>query len=282
MTLFGKILIGLILTLSLVFASLSAAVYSAQSDYVRQLEAVRGDLAAARTAAEDADKKLRDAETTFAAQLADVTEQRDTSRSEARDLTNRIGLLEEELASTRTLLGSQTALAEIAKTDADARRQEVLAGRERNALLADKYVAAEKQIAGLTDEVFGLTVATEQMAEKNNALLDEVGGLREQLRGQGIVPDPVGGADEPAPDVRGKVLAVRDGGSSGTLVAISLGSDDGLRKDDVLQVVRTGDGGKYVGKIQLRELAPDVAYGRLITRSKTATIQKGDDVQTRL
>ncbi|NNJ26426.1 hypothetical protein [Alienimonas chondri] len=282
MTLFGKILIGLILALSLVFASLSAAVYSAQFNYREALADAKTQLEAKRVEAEDLEKQLRTEIGDLQAELATATDERDRQTNSATTLAEQKRLLEAELASTRTALDAQTALVKIAQEDSDDRRAEVLAGRERTADLSEKFVASEGEIAGLVDELFSKTVANTQMAQTNNRLLDQVGALKQQLRSLGIEPSTDPSTTEPAPDVDGKVLAVEDRNSAGTKVAISLGSDDGLRVGDELEVIRTGSEGKYIGRIRLTEVEYDLAIGNVIMKSPTATIKKGDDVKTRL
>ena len=284
MTLFGKILIGLILTLSLVFASLSAAVYSAQFDYRAALDTAKTDLATARADREDLEKQLRARIGDLEAAVAEQEELKNLAVGKSDDLAEAVRLSEEELNATRTALDTQTALAQIAKQEADARRQEVLAGRQRNAALFDRNVAAETQIGGLTDNVFSLELSTEQMAARNAQLMDELAVALKQLRDAGIEPIRDGRApDEPAPSVEGRVLAVKDSGSAGTLASISLGSDDGLRLRDELFVYRLDDS-KYVGRVAIVRVNPDTAVVSLIpgTLSDTTSIQKGDNVSTRL
>ena len=282
MTLFGKILIGLILALSLVFASLSAAVYSAQFNYRKELADTKDRFEAYKVQADDVQKKLSGDIADLQTDAARLKDELDRQTLTASNLTEQNRQLNEEIAGTRTALDVETQKAAIAQQDADARRQEVLSGRQRTADLAQKFIAAETEIAGLTDERFNLTVANEQMAATNDRLLDDIGALRTQLRGLGVEPDLSAGDDVPAPDVTGKVLAVQDRNSAGIKVAISLGSDDGLRVGDELEVVRTTGEGKYIGRIELTEVEYDLAIGTQTIKSPTATIQKGDDVKTRL
>ena len=284
MTLFGKILIGLILALSLVFASLSAAVYSAQFDYRKALTDKTTELAAARADREDLEKQLRARIGDLEAAVAEQEELKNLAVGKSDDLAEAVRLSEEELNATRTALDTQTALAKIAKQEADARRQEVLASRQRNADLFERNVDAETQISGLTDNLFSLELTGEQMAARNARLMDELAVALQQLRVNNIEPIRDGRApDEPAPAVEGRILAVKDTGSAGTLASISLGSDDGLRVRDELFVYRLKDS-KYVARVTLVDVKPDTAVVRLIpgSVSDTTSIQKGDNVSTRL
>ncbi|MEM9701626.1 MAG: hypothetical protein AAF907_04195 [Planctomycetota bacterium] len=282
MTLFGKILIGLMLALSLVFASLAAAVYSADRDYRAALEREQAKFQNERQEKEDLQASLRAEIGDLNASLAEQKEDLDKQIRAVQLLTQEKKLLQEEVSSTQTALDVQTALARIAQEDSEDRRTEVLAGRERNADLSQKFVDSEAEIAGLVDENFNKDVSITQMAQTNARLLDQVGSLRAQLRSLGIEPQLSFAAAAPAPDVAGKVLEFDERGSAGTKVLISLGSDDGLRVGDKLQVVRMEGGGKYVGQIQLTEVEYDQAIGTLTSKSRTTSIKKGDDVKTRL
>ncbi|QDT16898.1 hypothetical protein [Alienimonas californiensis] len=282
MTLFGKILIGLILALSLVFASLSAAVYSAQFNYRKELETQKDQYATLETRLKDREEELLKQIGDIEAELAKVTDERDLQTQTATQLAQQNQLLQGELATTNTALNVQTADTEIAQAEAEDRRVEVLAGRQRTADLSEKFVASEGEIAALTDEAFSQSVTITQMAQTNGRLLDEVASLRAQLREIGIAPNSAFTGTDPAPDVSGKITAVDERGSAGTKVAISVGSDDGLREGDELEVVRMTGGGKYIGKIRLVEVGYDSAIGNLISKNPTATVKEGDDVKTRL
>ncbi len=82
------------------------------------------------------------------------------------------------------------------------------------------------------------------------------------------------GVEAPA-DLHGKVLEV----SSKDLVEISIGSDDGLKIGNRLEVFR---GSHYLGKIEVLKLEVDRAVGKDLQEYKRGPIQKGDEVATRL
>ena len=284
MTLFGKILIGLILALSLVFASLAAAVSSAQNNYRTRSDSLAQQLADAQSAAQNREAQLQAEVADARAEARRLEDALNLKTGEAEDLAERVRLTEEAANATRTGLDVQTALASLTKTEADARRSEALAQRERNATLSADLTATRGRISELEDELFGLEVAVEQMNAKQNALLDENGALRSALRTRNIdiASALAETSPEPAPKVFGKVVNVQDTDRGNqTYVEISLGSDDGLRARDVLSVFdRTSS--KYLGQIELRSVDADGAVGLVTSRSPTGTIQKGNDVSTQL
>ena len=81
------------------------------------------------------------------------------------------------------------------------------------------------------------------------------------------------------PPVEGIVLEVD---KEGKFVKISIGSDSGLIKLHRLDVYRLNPKGKYVGKIELVQVDPDKAVGRILTQFKQGNIQEGDLVATRI
>ncbi len=84
---------------------------------------------------------------------------------------------------------------------------------------------------------------------------------------------------ENPPQVEGVVLKVDP---EGKFVEISIGSDDGLRKEHRMHVYRTKPQGKFVGTIEIVEVDADQAVGRILPEFRQGTIQKGDLVAARI
>ena len=62
-------------------------------------------------------------------------------------------------------------------------------------------------------------------------------------------------------------------------IAVSLGSDVGLKAGHVMDVFR---GTTYLGSIIIRETKPDQAVGQIIEEMQKGQIQQGDNVTTKL
>lgn len=87
------------------------------------------------------------------------------------------------------------------------------------------------------------------------------------------------GAVGPAPaDLQGLVKEVGDDG----LVTITIGSDDGLSKDQTLEVFRLEPKPMYLGVIKIIELKPNQAVGRLVRAAGKEPVQPKDRVAARL
>ena len=63
------------------------------------------------------------------------------------------------------------------------------------------------------------------------------------------------------------------------LVEISIGYDDGLRRGHHLEVTR---GGRYVGRLKVRETEPDRAVAEIMRDYSEGIIEEGDRVDTTL
>ena len=101
------------------------------------------------------------------------------------------------------------------------------------------------------------------------------------LNKHGLDTDPKAHGDlaKTPPEVEGIVLEVD---KEGKFVKISIGSDDGLRKQHRLQVYRVKPLGKFVATIEITEVDPDQAVGRILPQFKQGNIQEGDLVATRI
>jgi hypothetical protein len=108
------------------------------------------------------------------------------------------------------------------------------------------------------------------------------------LTGQAAKPAPRAGADAQRQDdqadrsqvvLEGEVLA------AGTfdLIEISLGTDDGLLREEHLELYRLVDGAAtWIGRVEVIAVAPDKSVGRLVPELKHGPIRKGDRVTSKL
>ena len=113
-----------------------------------------------------------------------------------------------------------------------------------------------------------LTIAEERKAQ----LETQVANARLLLQQSGLDIESL--PKDRVPNIEGQVLAV----ASGT-IEISLGSDDGLQVDHVLEVYRHGE---YVGRAVVTSVRPDRAVARIVKEYARGIVQRGDRVTTRL
>jgi hypothetical protein len=93
------------------------------------------------------------------------------------------------------------------------------------------------------------------------------------LRKFGLRPDTPG-PNEPPPPLNGLVTKVS---TTGQLIEVTVGSDDGLRKDHTMEVFNDK---RYLGRMKVIETKPDSAVGRM--EILNGRIQRGDRVATKL
>jgi len=112
--------------------------------------------------------------------------------------------------------------------------------------------------------------------EKQQQLTEQVAGMTSVMNAEGIDPstDPSG----VVPTVDGFVTQIRraDGAQ---LVELTIGSDDGLKAGNTVEVYR---GTRYLGRVEILRTSPDKAVGRVDRRFQQGQIQEGDRVATRL
>jgi cell division protein FtsB len=111
------------------------------------------------------------------------------------------------------------------------------------------------------------------IAEERKAQLEkQIANARILLKQSGLDPDSL--PKDRVPELEGQVIAVASGS-----IEVSLGSDDGLQAEHVLDVYR---GGEYVGRAVVTSVSSDRAVARLVKAYARGVVQRGDRVTTRL
>jgi hypothetical protein len=92
-------------------------------------------------------------------------------------------------------------------------------------------------------------------------------------------PEKKEGPSKSSLRLEGTVLAVTEK----DLVEVSLGSDDGLRKGQTLEVYGPRVASlAYVGRIEVVQTSPDRSICRIVSDRRQGRVQKGDHVTTKL
>ncbi len=288
MTFVGKMLVVVQLLLSISFMALAGAVYSVQQNWKSKSETVQTTLDQTQT-------DLNDQNTRMQRQLDEAVSARDTATATANQTEGLNAQLRTQLANAQQQINqislerdSLRGLAQ-AKSDEAAFRNEE-AQRERIASLALRGQVNELN-AGLRDrddQIFGQKLELDDLRERFDAMVSDNGDLKKILRLNNLPTDPTlfTSLDEPPPPVDGVVVATSTDKANRTeAVEISVGSDDGVRKNHVLDAYSAeANGGKtrYLGKIRITHVTPDRAVGYVIESVKNGIIQRGDNVTTRL
>jgi len=282
MTLVGKIFTVLIFVMSIVYMGFAMAVYSAHrnwraeierekatatkpkgyrhrlADAENEIEQLRNELTsksraydAIRTAEQQQRAKLE-------TELQLAKEQQESMRRELDQSKQEIRTLTASVSATMENLTDRTAQVE------QLSEQLRLAEAER-----DKHFDSIVDTTELLHATHGEKVA---LAERNEQLIAQASEFKRKLVQEGIDPNiPL--VDSP-PQVAGEITAML----GRNMIEVSIGSDDGLRVGDTLQVYRAGV--SYLGRAQVINTKPDKAAARL--QFTKGTVQKGDRVATRL
>jgi len=287
MTFVGKILVVVQLMLSICFMAFAGAVYTSQLNW-------RDEAVSLRQQVESLQREMQQKQAEFDQQLKvkedralEAEGQLQAARGDAEDYKRMLDAKQQLLDAANTALAEQTKLATIAEEQAQAaqRESETLLGINDELIAAKNRLNAER--LKLKDDVFSLERKVALVSERYEGVLDQVATLTNILRSSGLSTDPDDYPNldsTPAPIVEGKVLNIarseRAGGSE--FVDVSLGSDDGLRRGHSMFIYRDTDGGKYLGKIILTDVSADRAVGRVVQKPKNGTIERGDNVTTKL
>lgn len=289
MSFLGKILVVVQVVLTILFMAFAGAVSATHESWKVEKDKVAKQLAERQQELRDEQSRAAAEKQTLETQLAAVKQDAAIKDAENRDLKGRLDTLTAEYDQVKSAAAVKTQLAGIAAEDNEARQEEAVRLREVLEKRRESYEALVATYKKLVDDNIQLDKTFVALKENYETLLKDKATLEQILVANKLSTDPNSYASlraEP-PLVKGRVIEAskkRDGRTE--LIAISLGSDDGLNKGDKLTVYRSGlannDSPKFLGKIEIVSLEPDTAVGMVIDRSKNSLIQEGDDVTTGL
>ena len=246
--------------------------------------------------AQIADAHQRNLMASHAAELASA---RDTIRS----LSDRINQLEVDVQDAAEEAARQAG--QIAQLTGDKRQADALAQRLTNELgiaqtgrvaiegqrkeLESRNIDLERRNIDLNDRVNELTTRVtvlvqqqRQQAQQISILRSENQKLAEQVGVRvagGAIAVPAAGMQGvrpvtgvPFPRISGHVVEVE-----GPNVTISVGSADQVKKGAIFVVIR--EGSQYIGDIEITDVEPNLAAGRLVRSAPGVSPRRGDQVQ---
>jgi predicted nucleic acid-binding Zn-ribbon protein len=195
--------------------------------------------------------------------LAELATYRERSEMSVKKLTEeRDGLDKKQQEAVAAMAAAQQNLEKLTK-EVEVLRQEIRVTQADR----DKQF---QQVVKLTDELHEATNVKTRIEERERQLAQQLATAKLVLFNNGLDMNP----SAVPPPLRGKVLAV----NQNDLLEVSLGSDDGLRPGNTLEVFR---GSNYLGRVQVLETSPDKAVGKILPDFKKGIIQKDDNVATR-
>ncbi len=288
MSFVGKVLIVAQVLMSIAFMAFAGAVFAVHENWKTKAESLQ-------TALDDRDRELQDWRADYERKETALTQEREAADNAARQAIAENQQLQEQLVNAQAQNNRldeerrvAQGLAQAKAEEAAFRQEEATAQRIANKTLQETLATAIADLQQKEDTLFSAELVNEELRDRHDSLLGETGDLKRILRVHGLPTDPskIASEDEPAPPVDGVIVATRKDKTNRTeFVEVSIGSDDGLLKNHVLDVFRSsaisGDS-KYLGKIKIIYVTNDRAVGEVVQAAKNGIIERGDNVTTRL
>jgi len=279
MTFVGRILVIVIMLFSLIFLGISTVVYSTSKNWKTATQEQMKKV-------EELKKKLTDAQAQKDAAAKGQEEANNKFEALAKNLTNQISTLEDQMKRDTGQLQDAREKLGIAERNARSTLDEVESRRKETLLLRDQKSTVEKQAnefklhqAELNDKIRELERMLESATKNNSDLRERVAKFSTLLRQSGLSDDitQIKGIESPPP-VQGEVTRVDPSNRS---IEMSIGSDDGLVAGHELYVFRTSPRPEYVGKISVVSADPDQAVGKVVGHTyQGKKIKEGDIVSS--
>ncbi|TWU06234.1 hypothetical protein [Stieleria varia] len=275
MTLLGKAFTVVIFLLSLTFMVLALVVNASHRNW-RDLVLGATGYKATIEAIDVENQQLRDAAEEAQASLAREQAARRTAlaalQTQLDQLTNELEL---SVNTNQKLEAKNTELAQLDRSRAEELQRlteanTILRGQIRKEQEDRDKLFAETLV--LTDNLNEVRGVRQELEVRNDALQKQLTRFREIADHMGIRPeDPLDGAP---PERNGNILVVDRPKS---LVEVSIGYDDGLRKGHFLNVTRDG---RFITRLRVRETDPNRSVAEIMRDYNEGIILEGDRVDT--
>lgn len=279
MTTFGKILVFLNLAFALFVGALIGMVYLTRTNWKTSFDklnaAVTAEVAKHQQDLVDKDRLVqeRDKQAQIAIQERDDLKKKNTSLD--AELRSTKDLLEgAKRATNQDINTTTTVTTEIERRRIEVQQlQAILKGRD------DRIKNLEEQLTKMRDEAVTYQLQYKTLKEKNDNLTQQYEDASRELAGlraRGVTAGT--SRNVPPPEqVRGTVKAI-----DGNLATISIGTDAGVNKDNVLYLYRLTPTPEYLGELTILSATPFEAVGRVKTAKRLTAIKPGDEVASRI
>ena len=276
MNFIGKIFVVALTVMSIVFMALALAVYSTHKDWKSEHDKVQSQLTKAKA-------DFNAAQSNYNRDKESLVAERDSALQQVQKLEAERERLERINSSAQTQLDELRNRERIAISSVDftqkqndALTEEVLGLRDEireNQTGRDRAFTAALEA---TEDLQAIRNDLEVAQEMSRSLIADNSRMASNLRANNL--DPATSVDDIVPRVNGVISRTqrKDGVQ---LVEISIGSDDGIR---VGQTVEVFNGTKYKGRVEILKTSPDRSVGRVDVRYQQGPIQENDRVATRL
>lgn len=283
MSFIGKLLVVMQLVLSICLMAFAAAVSSYQTNWKAKSESVQKQLDQQRADYAKLEQERKNEADQFNKRLLEEQEKARESGVRVTQLTQQVQTLQGEQRRLNEESERKTQINTDLADDSTARQDEAKLLRAKLKLALDDRDKEYKAKADLEDTIFEQSTKIERLTTQTKSLLLENKQFKDVLIAKGL-PTEIEEHQKlqaPAEKVEGRVREVRVASNGGdTLIEISLGENDGLRKKHELFIYSLGEQAKFKGKATVLDVTADSAICRVY--QKSGTIEKDDHVTTRL
>lgn len=271
MNLMGKILTLLIFFLSICFLVIAVMVGAAHQNWQEQAnenkvvaERAQSLLDQARNRSTDMEKKLNAERVARTLQLSQLESQLTVAR-QARD--------EKEKQLSAELVISQDRLAVVNSSEKRLveQDQELAQLKTDNKKLIDDIATQRQSVVNLTNQLYQSKGAEESLKTMNQDLSQSLAQKQKVMKAHGLADDAL--VDHIPPRVDGRVARVKD-----NYIAISLGTDDGIREGHTLDIYRND---RFIGKATVTKADYNMSAARIDKDFLQAPVAEGDYVTTK-
>lgn len=284
----GKLLVFLQLGLSIVFAAMAGAVYTAHTNWKVTAEKYKAEVAQKQTDLAGAVSNAEMEKNDLTTRLNSEKDLRLKTEADLQTVQVQVAALQKDKNDLQSQLSSQTALAETKASEAGFRNEEALKQRLINSDVQKRLDEAQQELRTKTDDLFANRTELTDLQERYTAMLQENSDLEKILASANVNIDRrmVSKLQSPPPVVDGLVQEVKnDRTGRPKMLVVSIGADDGLTIGHELFAFRSGvDGRKaqYLGRLRVVDTTPDEAVCEVVQTAKNGIIEKGDNVTTKL
>jgi hypothetical protein len=278
----GKVFVVLILIMSLVFMGLAMAVYATHKNWKDVIEGTPSS-PGLKARLDTATQENQQLQTQHNRQVEELNAEIEASEQQVRKLeTERVALVERntQIQTERDQLVQERrdATAAVAATQANNDRLAADATALRQQIRTEQLARDEafKATLAATEELHQLKNEFESARKRAQELTKQNADMSYVMRENNL--DPATDPNGVVPTVDGEVIQIRRVPGD-QLVEISLGSDDGLKVGNTVEVFR---GSRYLGRLAVVQTSPDKSVARVDRRFQQGAIQEGDRVATRL
>lgn len=254
MTFAGKILVLLNLIMSFIFMAFAVMVYQSRIDMKGKLDAANQQVAVEKKKTADMETDKQNLEKQLQDKNADLQKSESENARRLGEQKTQIEQLRSSVARSRDEAASALAASQVANTELTQRKQEVDRLREyRDKLLTDNRNLVNERTK-LTDQLAQSNNQLSLASTRNNQLVEQLERWTTYVRRvKGSLPaeeelEQMEGPGAPTPDVEGIVTRVDQ---ANKFVELSIGADDGIKNNNVLEIWRTKPEPKYLGKLKV-------------------------------